>query len=551
MKKAFIVVIILLVTLGIYNVSINLNFINKVVYELIDDYKQMSLDSLGESTLTDEVVVRVKLDYEEFNTITNTDIAKQEKYRSEAKEYYSNNNEKYLSNINLYNFKSVYVSKYTPYIEFTYQRDKYFNFKQNISNEINKNASIDVAYIKDVTINKTGQLRHAMYVSGVSDNCVTNSNTRTGYGIKVGVLEPGLVDEDAACFSIGQVTTHIQNTPLESVQEHSTYMAGYIAGSDGIASDAKIYSSYLWGSPSEEIDWLLDNGVHIINMSYGDANPTGEYASDSAYIDMIVNNYKITMVGAVGNVGASSALVSNPALAYNVIGVGSGNNGGYPEQYSSYIEYSGGPKPTLMALGTGLCMASLGGGNSGTSVACAVVSGIIALLMEEYPILKERPELVISTLVASAYQPEEAILMPNGLTNSGGAGLIRYDQFHHAYIDNSYISTNIGVLQTFIFSKTMFLSQNEMHKFCIAWTAYTNGSTSSLNLTNYDLYLYDSNGNVVASSCSTNSNIELIQYYVPTDGEYTLKIKEVTFVAKINEKVAFSYGLMPEEITYD
>ena len=390
-----------------------------------------------------------------------------------------------------------------------------------------------------------------MYVSGVSDNCVTNSNTRTGTGIKVGVLEPGLVDEDAACFSIGQVTTHIQDTPLESVKEHSTYMAGYIAGSDGIASDAEIYSSYLWGSPSEEIDWLLDNGVHIINMSYGDANPTGEYASDSAYIDMIVNNYKITMVGAAGNVGASSALVSNPALAYNVIGVGSGTNGGYPDTYSSYIEYSGGPKPTLLAKGNGVALASLGGGNAGTSVSCAVVSGIIALLMEEYPILKQRPELVISTLVASAYQPEGAVVLDNGLSEVAGAGLIRYDQFHHAYIDNSYISTNIGVLQTFIFSKTMFLSQNEMHKFCIAWTAYTNGSTSSLKLTNYDLYLYDSDGNLVASSCSTDSNIELIQYYVPNDGEYTLKIKEVTFVAKINEKVAFSYGIMPEKITYD
>lgn len=551
MKKVFIVVIILLVTLGIYNVSINLNFVNKVVYELIDDYKQMSLDSLGESTLTDEVVVRIKLDYEEFNTITNTDIAKQEKYRSEAKEYYSNNNEKYLSNINLYNFKSVYVSKYTPYIEFTYQRDKYFNFKQNISNEINKNASIDVAYIKDVTINKIGQVRHAMYLSGVSDNYLTNSNASTGYGIKVGVLEPGLVDEDAACFSIGQVTTHIQNTPLESVKEHATDMAGYIAGSDGIASDAEIYSSYLWGSPSEEIDWLLDNGVHIINMSYGDANPTGEYASDSAYIDMIVNNYKITMVGAVGNYGQSSQLVANPGLAYNVIGVGSGTSGGYPEQFSSYIEYSGGPKPTLMAYGSGISLPSISAFNSGTSVSCAVVSGIIALLMEEYPILKQRPELVISTLVASAYQPEGAVVLDNGLSEVAGAGLIRYDQFHHAYIDNSYISTNIGVLQTFIFSKTMFLSQNEMHKFCIAWTAYTNGSTSSLKLTNYDLYLYDSDGNLVASSCSTDSNIELIQYYVPNDGEYTLKIKEVTFVAKINEKVAFSYGIMPKKITYD
>ena len=268
-------------------------------------------------------------------------------------------------------------------------------------------------------------------------------------------------------------------------------MAAYIGGSDGIASDVKIYSSYIWGTPTEELDWLLDNGVNIINMSYGDANPTGYYESDSAYCDMIVGNYKITMVGAVGNYGNGSRLVANPALAYNVIGVGAGNDCGYPESYSSYIEYSGGPKPTILAEGSGVSLSEPGYYNSGTSVSCAIVSGLIALLMEEFSVLKTRPELVMSALVSGAYQNPGAILGPNGFTNSGGAGLVRYDVFRTNMTSYLYMQTSLGVLQTFIYSKTMFLSSNEIFKVCLAWNAYTNGTVESLNITNYDLYLYD------------------------------------------------------------
>ena len=325
-------------------------------------------------------------------------------------------------------------------------------------------------------------------------------------------------------------------------------MAAYIGGVDGVASNVKIYSSYLWGTPTEEIDWLLDNGVNVINMSYGDVEPTGYYESDSAYCDMIVNQYKITMVGAVGNVGGSTKLVSNPALAYNVIGVGSGNEEGYPDYFSSYIEHSGGPKPTILAKGSSVALRSLGVGNSGTSVSCAIVTGIIALLMEEFTELKTRPELVFSSLVSGAYQSSDMILMDNGLNEGTGAGLIRYDGFRFAIRGYEYLSTNIGVLQTVIYTRTMELSANEIFKVCLAWTAYTNGSVSSLKLTNYDLYLYDENNNLVASSCSTDSNIELIQVFIDHDGIYTLKIKEVTFVAKLNEKIALTFSLMPDRI---
>ena len=550
MKKIFLLVIISFCILGIYNISQNINVINKVEYELINDYKKMSMDSEGEKTLTDEVLVKVQLKYDDFTKLASTDVSNQEKYRNEAKEYYTENNEKYLSSINLKNYRSVYISKFAPYIEFTYQRDKYFEYKDNIANEINKNTNIETAYIKDITINKVEQVWEARYFAGVSESLRDNTNTYTGQGIKVGVLEIGLVDANAACFSPNQVVTHIQNTPNESIEDHSTHMAAYIAGSDGIASQAKIYSSYLWGSPTEELDWLIDNGVNIINMSFGEINPTGNYSSDSAYFDLMVNAYKVTLVSSVGNMGTSNALVCNPALAYNVIGVGAATINGIPENFSSYIEYSGGPKPTIMALGNTILLNSLGVGNTGTSVSCAIVSGIIALLMQQYPELKQYPELVISALVSSAYQNPYASLMANGLTNSGGAGLIRYDQFHDAMIDYEYITANIGVLLTFILSKNVTLTAGETFKACLAWTSYTNGSISSLKVSNYDLYLYDSEGNVVATACSTDSNIELLQYYVEEGGEYVLKIRQVTFIAKVAEKVALTTTVMPDEINY-
>ena len=203
-----------------------------------------------------------------------------------------------------------------------------------------------------------------------------------------------------------------------------------------------------------------------------------------------------------------------------------------------------------MALGNTILLNSLGVGNTGTSVSCAIVSGIIALLMQQYPELKQYPELVISALVSSAYQNPYASLMANGLTNSGGAGLIRYDQFHDAMIDYEYITANIGVLLTFILSKNVTLTAGETFKACLAWTSYTNGSISSLKVSNYDLYLYDSEGNVVATACSTDSNIELLQYYVEEGGEYTLKIRQVTFIAKVAEKVALTTTVMPDEINY-
>ena len=452
----------------------------------------------------------------------------------------------YLSTINLYNFKSVYVSKYSPYIEYTYQSDKYYTYKNAIAYAINENDNVEMAYVRENVINQIGQLRDSLYCSGAYEQYYNPEYT--GAGIKIGILEPGLVDGSLSCFREGQVTTFIQGEPLEGIHDHSTHMAAYIAGDEGIAPDAQIYSSYIWGTPNQELEWFLDNGVHIVNMSYGDANPTGNYASDSAYCDYIVNTYKITMVGAVGNTGNTNGLVSNPALGYNVIGVGASTEEYLPEFFSSYLENSGPPKPTIMAEGYGVSLYDININNSGTSVSCAIVSGLIALLMEQTPLLKTYPDEIIAIMLATAFQDDSAQYLSNGLNESGGAGVFRYDSFSNHDYYSTYLVNLAGRTNTFIHSETIELTEGMIFKTSLAWLAYATGLVENTRFTNYDLYLYGPDGNVVASAVSTNGNLELITYTVPTDGTYTIKIKQLGAVKNRNERLFLVTGEMPEYI---
>ena len=74
MKKIFITLSIITLIFTLYIVSINIVSVNKVIYELSSDYRQLSIDSMGEDILTEDVIVQVKLDVEDFNNFANIDI---------------------------------------------------------------------------------------------------------------------------------------------------------------------------------------------------------------------------------------------------------------------------------------------------------------------------------------------------------------------------------------------------------------------------------------------------------------------------------------------
>ena len=127
MKKGIIVLLLIVSIFGLNCVTLKGETINKVVKNLISDYQKFSLESGDDVVLTDEVIVQVKLNEEDFseNTLVNPDD--QKAYRQAAKEYYSELNNRYFNNIDLINYESAYISKYSPYIEFKYNREEYFS----------------------------------------------------------------------------------------------------------------------------------------------------------------------------------------------------------------------------------------------------------------------------------------------------------------------------------------------------------------------------------------------------------------------------------------
>lgn len=546
MKKIFITIFTMVLFYGFYLISYNNNFINKIVYELIDDYRGLSSDSEGETILNDEIIVQVKLDVDRFSDSTNIDKNDQARYRKAAEEYYTLINDQTFKFLSLSNYKSVYISKYSPYIMYTFDSDKYYNYKSAIANEINNNDFIESACIKDNIVYNKEQINEAMYSAGALDLYQDIDPDYTGYGIKVGIMEPGLVDASAVCFSSGQVTTMPNNSG--TVSNHATYMAAYIGGSDGIASDVKIYSANIYGNIVEEIEWLISSGCNIINMSYGEVNPTGRYASSSALCDYYAYEYWVTFVAAVGNEGNGVNYVNNPALGYNVVSVGSGTYAASVDSFSSVLEVDGPPKPTILARGSGVLLGSLMICNTGTSVSCAVTTGIIALLLEKYNAMTYRPDQIIAMLTCSAYQSPYAIFLSCGLNESGGAGLIRYDNFQNQYARYQYITNRNGESGTELKVINVNLTAGTNYKASACWLAYSEGTVDSKKFTDYDIFVIGPDNSIIADATSINSNVELVSFTAETTGTYTIKLMQFGALKTTKDRIILCHGEAPEAL---
>lgn len=173
---------------------------------------------------------------------------------------------------------------------------------------------------------------------------------------------------------------------------HNTHVAGIVAAEDndigivGVAPQASIYSVKVLsfdstGSTSNilgGLDWSVENGMQIINMSLGSDD-------DSISIGRAVNatyNAGILIVSAAGNSG-------NPA--------GTGNTMDFPAKYDGVISVgatdkddkrapfsSTGPKLELSAPGANI-LSTLNGNKygvlSGTSMSSPHVTGVAALIM--------------------------------------------------------------------------------------------------------------------------------------------------------------------------
>ena len=209
----------------------------------------------------------------------------------------------------------------------------------------------------------------------------------------------------------------------EKPHAHGTSIAGAIAAHGkllGIAPGAQVLAIHAFDDTPgvargnsyaiyKGLQWAADNGARIVNMSFaGPADPTLQRLLAAAYDKGIV------LIAAAGNAGPKSDPLY-PAADPNVIAVTATDSDDHLFPMANRGRH-------IAVAAPGVDIFALGPGDeyvftTGTSIAAAHVSGVVALLLEHKPSLK--PADIRAALTATA-QP----LGPPRPDSDFGAGLV-------------------------------------------------------------------------------------------------------------------------------
>jgi len=235
-----------------------------------------------------------------------------------------------------------------------------------------------------------------------------------GRGVKVAVVDSGIAAVPALAVS-GGTNTLDDGDPADFTTDekgHGTHVGGIIAGRPtagnafrGIAPEASLLSVKVFpggyiSDLVQAIDWCRDQQVDIVNLSLGGRDRSETLANAIA----MAAAAGVTMVAATGNDATSVAF---PAALPEVISVGAiGRQGVFPPdsahtlKVGRYRDWWGGlfsasftnfgPEVDVCAPGVAIASTVPQGFAAwdGTSMACPVVSGLLALVLEHSPHLR-------------------------------------------------------------------------------------------------------------------------------------------------------------------
>ncbi|SNS63866.1 MULTISPECIES: S8 family serine peptidase [unclassified Azospirillum] len=233
----------------------------------------------------------------------------------------------------------------------------------------------------------------------------------TGKGVKLGILDTGINAQHPEFQGrairyrefdqLGGELSQIQAHDHHGHGSHVAALAG--GGIIGVAPKSELFvaavltkkvGSGASGSLAQilaGLNWLIDEDVHLINMSLtlGDYPPGGPEASTKAKIENLiqtaVENSSILTIAASGNDGSGvPGSVHSPAILPDVKGVGATDLADQPADFSCW---NGAGKPGIYAPGVDIISADGSSASyrksSGTSMAAPLVAGAAALLLEK------------------------------------------------------------------------------------------------------------------------------------------------------------------------
>jgi len=294
-------------------------------------------------------------------------------------------------------------------------------------------------------------------------NCGWAWNYSTGAGALVGLLDSGVAyqtsgvyakapDLAGTLFVPGQDFINLDAYPDDDYG-HGTHMAGCIAqttfnafGVAGVAYNATIMPVKIMDNTGstpisnevEGIYFATNNGVNIINMSLGG---TGVAASEQDAVTYAYSN-GVTVVCSAGNAGSSvpeypasyTECLSVSALRYDYRIPSYSNYGAYIDVCAPGGDLS--VDQNLDNFGDGILQQTHNGSNfstfyyyfmEGTSPACALVSGVAALIISK------------STIPLTPLQVTD--ILKGSATDLGAAG---WDE----YYGNGLVNAYLAVVQT-------------------------------------------------------------------------------------------------------
>jgi len=295
----------------------------------------------------------------------------------------------------------------------------------------------------------------------------------TGRGVTVAVLDSGVAADvdltsptNRLLASVNFAGERLSNDP----GGHGTHIAGTIAGNGarsagefvGVAPGANIVDVRVLNASGSGrisslirgVEWVVAHraayNIRVMNLSFG-APASSSYRTDplAAAVE-IAWQLGIVVVAAAGNTGPARGTTASPGIDPYAITVGATDDIGTLSSrddvlawFSSWGSTDGGAKPDLVAPGRRIVAPRVPGSAldtlfpdrvvtarngstyfrlTGTSMATAVVSGAVALLLERRPDLG--PDQVKGLLVGKtqAYGQDSGVLPPD--PTAGGSGLL-------------------------------------------------------------------------------------------------------------------------------
>ena len=473
-------------------------------------------------------------------------------HREKVKNYYLDTNEMVATELNLdeYNYS---VSFYSPYIEIVFDDvSKYQSAESELIESINNNLDIissassyafymqeneEIQSDSNTPPNDMYSLQQAFEDIGV------NNSVYTGAGVKVAIIESA-VPLNTSNLKEGYYTFLGENYDMH---RHPWVESSIIGGTTGIAENAYIYCMDASGktiiNACNEV--IANYGVNIINLSLG-VSGVGAYTEYDASIDTIIYNTGCTIVKSAGNEGAGdNPVITSPGCAMNAITVGSMKYNKELRADSSWQtsrDYL--LKPDVVAPGHRLY--NIGTipdrreengktvwGHSGTSYAAPMVVGTVALLMEEFPLLKANPALVKSVLHLGAEMlPTQSTYFDEKV----GFGLINYQNMRECLLDyNSYWLFTLpenkpaGTVASVEYNVTIpYLKQIDINVNLVVISNNTtvNSAAATPQYTDYRIEIYNDATSQCVASSTIDSSVDYLYYTntSTTNSSFTIKI---------------------------